>query len=65
MLPRHDRHKQRYGACATGKRDAMAMVQQRLTSEGSSDRPAGAHLVGACDWHYGTVLHYGDDVDAR
>jgi hypothetical protein len=48
-----------FGAAATGKRDAMSMVQDRLRDEESDDRPATVSNVGP--WpgtEYGTVLCY-------
>ena len=47
-----------YGVAATTKRDAMQMTQDRLTGEGSQDRPARAEDVGTWGAAYGTVLAY-------
>ena len=47
-----------YGVAATGKRDAMARTQERLTGEGADDRPAAAVRVATWDAPYGTVLAY-------
>ena len=48
-----------YGVAATTKRDAMQMVQDRLSSEEpGTDRPERASLVANWDAEYGTVLHY-------
>jgi hypothetical protein len=47
-----------YGAGATSKRDALAMVAERLDLDGSTDGPAVAERVGPWSAPYGTVLAY-------
>ena len=47
-----------YGVAASCRRDAMQMTQDRLTGEGSADRPATAEDVGPWGAPFGTVLAY-------
>lgn len=47
-----------YGVAATTIRDAMQMVQDRLTDNGGGDRPKSAKRMATWDADYGTVLWY-------
>ena len=51
-------HGETYGAAATSVRDALQMTQDRLTGEGSTDKPTAAKRVATWRADYGTVLHY-------
>lgn len=47
-----------YGVAATGKREAMLFVQERLSADGDAGTPERAEVVGSGCWPYGTVLAY-------
>jgi hypothetical protein len=48
-----------YGVAASTKRDAMQLVQDRLSSElPGTDIPVSAQCVAMWEAPYGTVLHY-------
>jgi hypothetical protein len=47
-----------YGVAASNRSDAMQMTQDRLTGEGSTDKPLSARHVAMWEADYGTVLHY-------
>lgn len=49
-----------YGVAATGKRDALIAVQDRLDRDESTARPISCSRVAVAGptWSYGTVLRY-------
>jgi hypothetical protein len=48
----------RYGVACTGKRDALMLVQARMTADETGAQARSAERVASCDWDYATVLRY-------
>lgn len=48
----------RFGVAATGKRDALELVQARMVRDEMGISAVSAERVGSCEWDYGTTIWY-------